>query len=73
MAAQKFDKNSEEWIMFMDYWQLCQKYYIPENTEEYWENLREDGKLFVKKHRNSFARELFMAFHNEMERKVKNV
>lgn len=73
MAAQRFEKGSEEWQMFMDFWQLCQKYYVPEETEEYWQSVIDDGNTFIKKYNTSFARGLFMAFHMEIERKMKNV
>lgn len=73
MAAQRFEKGSEEWQMFMDFWQLCQKYYVPEETEEYWQSVIDDGNAFIKKYNTSFARGLFMAFHMEIERKIKDV
>ena len=73
MAAQRFEKGSEEWQMFMDFWQLCQKYYLPEETEEYWQSVIDDGNVFIKKYNTPFARGLFMAFHMEIERKMKDV
>lgn len=73
MAAQRFEKGSEEWQMFMDFWQLCQKYYVPEETEEYWQSVIDGGNAFIKKYNTSFARGLFMAFHMEIERKMKDV
>jgi hypothetical protein len=49
MAAQKFEKDSEEWKMFMDFWQLCQRHWMPDATEEYWQALTDDTKEFYRK------------------------
>ena len=35
MASVKFSKGSEEWQMFIDYWNLCQKHWQVESTDEY--------------------------------------
>lgn len=35
MSAVKFSKGSEEWMMFTDFWQLCQKHWEVELTDEY--------------------------------------
>ena len=72
MAAQKFEKGSEEWQMFMEFWQMCQTYYIPEETDEYWDGVMESGNNFLKKYKTPFANGLFWAFFNEMERKMKD-
>jgi hypothetical protein len=42
MASVKFDKGSEKWMMFMDFWKLCQKHWEPEDNDEYWDNLIND-------------------------------
>lgn len=39
MSAKKFTKVSREWQMFVDYWNLCQKYWITEDGDEYWKNV----------------------------------
>lgn len=70
MAAQKFEKDSEEWKMFMDFWQLCQRYWMPDATEEYWQALTDDTKEFYRKHPGTFARELGNALHIEMDRRI---
>lgn len=71
MAAQKFEKGSEEWKMFMEFWGFCQRYYLPDDSEEYWQGVISEGNRFLENHRTPFAKGLFWAFHNEMERKMK--
>jgi hypothetical protein len=41
MAAKKFLKGSEEWMMFMDFWKLCQDFWEPEDNQDYWQNSAE--------------------------------
>ena len=71
MAGVKFEKGSKEWEMFMDFWKLCQKHWVPEETEEYWSTLADDIDTFYKKHKNPFARKLYWAFHKELEERMK--
>ena len=73
MAEVKFTKGSEEWQMFMDYWALCQKYWEPEETDEWWEEALHEIDVFAKKHELSvFVRGLCMALVNELELKAKS-
>lgn len=71
MAGVKFAKGSEEWQMFIDFWNLCQKYWIPEEKESYWKSLVSDAEEFIKKYNSDFARELAMVLMAEMEMKYK--
>ena len=72
MAEVKFSKGSEEWQMFMDYWALCQKYWEPEETDEWWEEaLGKIDELSKKYGSTVFIRGLCMALVNELE--VKHV
>ena len=49
MAEVKFSKGSEEWQMFMDYWSLCQKYWKPEQSDEWWDEAMKEINSFSKK------------------------
>ena len=72
MAEVKFSKGSEEWQMFMDYWALCQKYWEPEESDEWWEEALEKIDELSKKYGSTvFIRGLCMALVNELE--VKHV
>ena len=33
----KFQKGSEMWSMFVEYWDLVQKYWNVEDVDEYWD------------------------------------
>lgn len=69
MAEVKFTKGSEEWIMFNEYFKLCQKYWEPENNDEYWDSLITETDVFYEKYKTDFSRSLAMALVNEAERK----
>lgn len=64
MAHKKFEKGSEEFSLFADYWSFCQKYWIVEaDSDEYWENIINDGDKLIKKYRAiPFARYMVNAF-----------
>ena len=70
MAEMRFPKGSEEWQMFMDYWALCQKYWIPEKSDEWWEVVLHDLDVFAKKYGSTvFVRGLCMALVNDLQTK----
>lgn len=47
-----FTKESKEREMFGAFWEMCQKYWIPEASEDYWKQLTEAGDEFVAKYKN---------------------
>ncbi len=69
MAKKKFLKGSEEWILFMDYWALCQELWEPEDTETYWEDVVKKTEEFCGKHEGKFALSLSTALSSELMRK----
>lgn len=52
MASVKFEKGSSEWYMFQEYWKLCQKFWIPEDNDDYWEEVVKETDDFYKKYKN---------------------
>lgn len=73
MASVRFEKGSEEWLMFQDYWKLCQKYWDVENSDEYWDELIKESEEFLKKYESiPLARKISMAFLDTQEEKYKN-
>ena len=72
MAKVKFSKGSEEWVLFMDFWQICQDYFIPEDNDTYWENLIEVISVFTEKYKNTknydFAKRVSIAFIESREK-----
>ena len=65
----KFAKGSSEWMMFMDYWALCQKYWEPDDNDDYWESVVKETDVFYRKYNSEFARSLELTLVNELERK----
>ena len=70
MASAKFNKGSEEWMMFTDFWNLCQKYWITEDTDEYWKEVLSSSNEFYEKYK-SIPRcvNLVIAFLDSQEEK----
>ena len=67
MARVKFEKNSCEWYMFQDYWKLCQKFWIPENSNEYWDAVIKETNDFYKKYKDiELAKNISLAFFNTL-------
>lgn len=52
MASVKFGKGTEEWLMFMDFWNLCQKHWQVEETEKYWNSILADASAFSEKYKS---------------------
>ena len=75
MAVKKFEKGSEEWKIFTDFWELCQRHWEPEETEEYWQTVIDDIDTFYRNHKTLFSRKLCIALIHGLEEKakVKNV
>lgn len=68
----KFSKGCNEWLMFMDFWSICQKYWKPEKNEQYWEDLLESANNFAEKYESiPLAKEIIMAFINTQDKKYK--
>ena len=65
----KFAKGSSEWMMFMDYWALCQKYWDPDDNDDYWESVVKETDVFYRKYNSEFAKSLALTLVNELERK----
>ena len=65
----KFAKGSSEWMMFMDYWALCQKYWEPDDNDDYWESVVKETDVFYRKYNSEFAKLLALTLVNELERK----
>lgn len=72
MSQVKFNKGSEEWQMFVDYWNLCQKYWQIESNDDYWQELIYAIDDFIKKYKDiPFAYRLAMAFADTKEEESK--
>lgn len=68
----KFAKGSSEWMMFMDYWALCQKYWEPDDNDDYWESVVKETDVFYRKYNSEFSKSLALTLVNELERKSRS-
>jgi hypothetical protein len=74
MSAKKFAKDSREWQMFVDYWNLCQKHWDIEYTKEYWNEAAEDAIRFGEKYREiPLAKKIAVAFLESLQEKSKKI
>lgn len=72
MATVKFEKDSLEWKMLNDFWLLMQNYYLPEDSDDYWESEIHDTDEFMKAYKDHpMARRLAISLHNYLEEKHK--
>ena len=71
MAQVRFEKQSEEWLMFREYFEIVQRFYLPEESDKYWEELHDALTTFGNEY-GRFAKKLALAYMNEMESKLKD-
>lgn len=69
-----FAKESAEMVMFREFYNIIQKYWIPEDTESYWQGLIDDSNAFIEKFRHTcpLSRKLIVAFNNQQEEVMRN-
>lgn len=72
MAEKRFAKGSEEWVILQEYYKLCQKVWIIEDSEEYWDDVRKEVDSYIGRFRGDiFAKQLAFALLNTLEEKEK--
>lgn len=72
MAYKKFNQGSEEWMMFTDFWKLCQEIWEPEHPDEYWFDAKKKIDAFREKHKDiSLSSKLAMAILRDIEERYK--
>lgn len=49
MASKKFEKGSEEWQFFNDYYKFRQQFYEADNEDEWFQGMMEAGEMLIKK------------------------
>lgn len=70
MASKTLTRDTPEFKMFGEYYNLVQKFYIVERTDEYWDALVKEGNEFFDKWSKTvpISRELVNALLNYQER-----
>lgn len=70
---QKFEKGSEMFFMFQDYWKLIQDFWTVEDNKEYWEDFVEAADEFYKKYPTQYAKALAIALIDDRERSYREM
>lgn len=75
MASKAFSKDTKEREMFVEFWEMCQKYWIPEDSDEYWQTIIKATDDFVEKYKDvhPIVSEMACAFVSGMEKKYKEI
>ena len=67
------EKGSEEWYMFMDYWNICKAFWDVQDSDDYWKGLIANLNVFLKKYNyDFFAKQLSFSLADYLEYKNKN-
>lgn len=76
MASKKFEKGSEEWQFFNDYYKFRQQFYEADNEEEWFRELMKSGEKLIEKYSKTniskFAQSLVFSHFEDVERRWKN-
>lgn len=69
----KLNKDDPEWGIFREAWQFYEKFAIPEENDQYWDDLiREAGELVKKYNNNALCERLVMGIMAALNDKAKN-
>lgn len=69
---QTFEKGSLEQRAFADLWRLYQDYWIPEDSENYWESyISDSNSIFYTYNKHPLIRDAIDSFTNYLEAKLK--
>ena len=68
----KFNKDSWQWKFFQEYWKFVQKYYIPEATDEWWEDVIAKADELYKKYPDDFAKKMVRTFLEDIDSRSTN-
>lgn len=61
--------DTEEFKLFMDFWNIMQEVWGIEDTKEYADNAIKVMDTFLERHKTPFAEELIRCLLNELNRK----
>mgnify|MGYP004694110065 CR=1 FL=1 len=75
MAGKKFEKGSEEWQFFNDYYKFRQQYYEADDGEEWFEKMMEIGEMLIEKYADTniseYAKNLVFSHFDDVERRYR--
>lgn len=71
MAGKKFEKGSEEFRFFGEFWKMAQKHYLPDGSDDYWDQLLTDAAMLGKKYNGLFFKCIIQGFLDYAEKASK--
>lgn len=75
MASKKFEKGSEEWQFFNDYYSFRQKFYEADNEDTFFEELTAQANKLYEKYKKTeiaeYAKRLIMAHLDDVDRRCR--
>ena len=68
------EKGTEEWMMFGDFFNLCKKYWNPNDSDEYWTDILIDSQIFYDKFKSyPMSKHMVNALWNSQRDKLKEI
>ena len=68
------EKGTEEWMMFGDFFNLCKKYWNPNDSDEYWTDILIDSQIFYDKFKSyPMSKHMVNALWNAQSDKLKEI
>ena len=75
MASKKFEKGSEEWQFFQEFWKFRQQYYEADNEDDWFVCMMNDGEKIIEKYKNTefskFVQSLVFSHFEDVEMRWK--
>lgn len=75
MASKKFEKGSEEWQFFQEFWKFRQQYYEADNGEDWFTDMMHAGEEIIEKYHNTgfakFAQNLVFSHFEDVDMRWK--
>jgi len=70
-----FKNDSQEFMLFCEFWEMCKEYWIPEKNDDYWDSVVQAVKDFAHKYQGGenevFTRQIALAYLTSLEEKWK--
>lgn len=67
MASAELKKGTEEYMMFLDFWNLCKRFWTPEQKDDYWKDLINETDKFYKKYHTPYAKNFALGLVNALD------
>jgi hypothetical protein len=76
MASKKFEKGSEEWQFFSDYYKFRQQFYEADNGDDWFDEMMHMGELLIEKYEHTniskYVQSLVFSHFEDVERRWKS-